>query len=63
MVVEDVYENVSRPYAVNLESIPGETVTGLEYRPLPKIGSKEVNLLQTCRKFYQDRFTKKVIDG
>jgi hypothetical protein len=64
MMVEDTYDNVSRPYAVSLESISGETTnTGLEYRSVQQIGPKEVNLLQTCRKFYQDRFSKKAIGG
>jgi hypothetical protein len=64
IMVEDTYDNVSRPYAVSLESISGETTnTGLEYRSVQQIGPKEVNLLQTCRKFYQDRFSKKAIGG
>jgi hypothetical protein len=63
MMVEDTYDNVSRPYAVSLESMTGETATGLEYLSVQQIGPKEVNLLQTCRKFYQDRFSKKVIGG
>ena len=63
MMVEDTYENVSRPYAVSLESMSGETTTGLEYRSVQQIGSKEVNLLQTCRNFYKDRFSKKAIGG
>jgi hypothetical protein len=61
MMVEDTYENVSRPYAVSLESISGETTTGLEYLSVQQIGPKEVNLLQTCRKFYQDRFSKNAL--
>jgi hypothetical protein len=63
MMVEDTYDNVSRPYAVSLESAPGETTTGLEYRSVQQIGPKEVSLLQTCRKFYQDRFSKQAIGG
>jgi hypothetical protein len=63
MMVEDAYENVSRPYAVSLESMSDKATTGLEYRSVQRIGSKEVNLLQTCRKFYQDRFSKKSIGG
>jgi hypothetical protein len=63
MMVEDAYENVSRSYAVTLESMPGETTTGAEYRSVPQIGLKEVNLLQTCRQFYQDRFSKQAVRG
>jgi hypothetical protein len=63
MMVEDTYDNVIRPYAVSLESMSGEITTGLEYQSVQQIGPKEVNLLQTCRKFYQDRFSKKVIGG
>lgn len=63
MMVEDAHENVSRPYAISLESVSGETTTGLEYRSVQQIGPKEVSLIQTCRKFYQDRFSKKAIGG
>jgi hypothetical protein len=63
MIVEDTYDNVSRPYAVSLESMSGETTTGLEYRSVQQIGQKEVNLLQICRQFYQDRFSKNATDG
>jgi hypothetical protein len=63
MMVEDAYDNVSRPYAIGLESASSGTNNGSEYRSVQKIGSKEANLLQVCRQFYQDRFSKKAIGG
>jgi hypothetical protein len=62
-MVLDSYENVSHPYAVSLESGAGETTTGLEYRSVSQIGQKEINLLQSCRQFYQDRFNARSIKG
>jgi hypothetical protein len=63
VAVVDGYDSSVRPYAVSLESMPGTTTTGLEYRSVQKIGSQEKNLLQSCRQFYQDRFAKKSIRG
>jgi hypothetical protein len=61
VTVVDGYDSTTRPYAVHLESVAGETITGLEYRSVPQIGQQEINLLQSCRQFYQDRFSQRSI--
>jgi hypothetical protein len=59
----DGYDSTTRPYAIGLESVAGEPATGSEYRSVSQIGQQEMNLLQSCRQFYQDRFSKRSIRG
>jgi hypothetical protein len=63
VVVADSYTEAVRPYSVTIESTPGETITGAEYRSISQISTEELNLLQSCRNFYQDRFSSKAIGG
>jgi hypothetical protein len=63
VVLADSYTDALRPYSVTIESTPGETITGAEYRAIRQISTQEMNLLQSCRKFYQDRFSSKAIGG
>jgi hypothetical protein len=63
VVLADTYTEAVRPYSVTIESTPGETITGAEYRSISQISTQEMNLLQSCRKFYQDRFSSKSIGG
>jgi hypothetical protein len=63
MIIADSYSDVTRPYSVTIESTPGETITGAEYRSVAQISSGEMTLLQSCRKFYRNRLTSKTISG
>jgi hypothetical protein len=60
MMVLDSYENAERPYDISLE---GQSSDGYEYRPVHKIGQQEMNILDTCRSFYRERFSSLSIRG
>lgn len=60
MMVLDSYENAERPYDISLE---GESSDGYEYRPVQQIGRQELNILDTCRSFYRERFSRLSMGG
>jgi hypothetical protein len=60
MMVLDGYEDTERPYDISLE---GQSSDGYEYQPVHKIGQQEMNILDTCRNFYRERFSRASVQG
>ena len=60
MMVQDGYADAERPYNISLE---GTSSDGFEYKPVSKIGQQEMSILDTCRGFYRERFSRLSIRG
>jgi hypothetical protein len=60
MMVLDAYANAEQPYDISLE---GQSNEGIEYQPVKQIGQQEMNILDTCRNFYRQRFSRHSIQG
>jgi hypothetical protein len=65
MMVLDGYENAERPYAISLEGESGAANggDGTEYRSVNQIGKQEMGILDTCRSFYRERFSRLSVRG